>query len=289
MVNQSISTETKLKIVVVAALMSEARPLIDHFRLKKVCDSPFTVFASTDSDVQIVICGMGSICAATAVGFMSMRDGGHNKAWLNVGIAGHRHFEVGSCLRVLSFYFEGSNRKQYISQTVPWQGQLAELITIGETSSDYPDSELIDMEGAGFFAAALHFNNSELVQSLKIVSDNAERGADSLNAEAISALVLQNRAEIVGFIDGLRDFLVADNGIANVADSANQAMVDWEAFVDCKMSHSQRQIIAERMQASLVLGLQSEAIKLLASAADFKQLDARLNQLLSSYSPQLSA
>ena len=272
----------EIKVIIVAALMSEARPLIDYFRLKKQFDSPFTVFSSTQSYVQIVICGMGAVSAATAVGFVGGADNNKSKVWLNIGIAGHRTLEVGSCVRVLSHRFETSNRKQFVSQTVPWRGLLAELITLGEASSHYPENELIDMEGAGFFNAALHFNSSELVQSLKIVSDNAEHSADGLNAQAISKLVLQNRQDIVEFIERMSDFIIEPKPKAKA-----KPQDDWQALLDWPMSHSQRQIVNEFIQASAALGLYEQAIEIIASATEFKQLDAQLNSLVSAYKPQL--
>lgn len=271
-----MSKPSKPTVVVVVALMSEARPLIDYFRLKKRCDSPFTVFSSTQSYVQIVICGMGFISVATAVGFMS--EGDTSQAWLNVGIAGHRFFEVGSCVRVLSHRFEESSRKQFVSQAVPWKGLVAELITLGEVSSDYPDSELIDMEGVGFFTAALHFNNSELVQSLKIVSDNADHSADKLSAQAITELVLQNRQELVEFIERLHNFIIVP-----------LQQVDWRDLIDWSLSHSQRQIVNDHLQACAALGLDHAATELVNSARDFKQLDTGLMALISTYKPKLLA
>ncbi len=270
------STAIAPRVIVVVALMSEARPLIDFYRLKKSCDAPFTVFSAADCYVQVVICGMGAISAATAVGYMSERSGVHDKAWLNIGIAGHRFYDVGTSVRVLSHRLEGSARKQFVSQAVAWRGSVAELITLGEVSSHYPDTELIDMEGNGFFAAAMHFNSSELIQSIKVVSDNAEYSAENLNAQAISNLVLGAREEIVGFIERLSDFVAVPI-----------ALDEWESLIEWPMSHSQRQIVGQGMLAARALNLNEKAFEIMGLSNDFNELSMRMNKLLASYSPEL--
>ena len=272
-----MNDSTRSSLILVTALMSEARPLIDFFRLKKECDAPFTIFSNSDSDIKIIISGMGAIAVAAAVGFMAERDGCHSKAWLNVGIAGHRFMDIGSSVRVLSHRFEHSQRKQYVSQTVPWAGHVAELITLSEASSSYPDNDLIDMEGAGYFSSALHFSGSELVQAIKVVSDNQSYSADNLTSEVISDLILENRPAILGFIEQLQSFL--DEPV--VSD-------DWESRVTWPLSHSQRQIVTDHLQASNAFGLQNEALLIVKTASDFDALNAGLINLLTNYCPQLT-
>jgi adenosylhomocysteine nucleosidase len=70
------------------------------------------------------------------------------------------------------------------------------LCTVSRPRLDYPEPVLYDMEASGFYEAATRFSTSELVQCIKVVSDNGESPASQINASQICAWI-ENRACLV--------------------------------------------------------------------------------------------
>ena len=85
----------------VVAHKLEAKPLIEHFHLKKFIKEPFQVFKN-ESGIRLIISGMGTSHARSAVEYMWQIDDGSffKEGWINVGIAGHRTLDLGTCFLV---------------------------------------------------------------------------------------------------------------------------------------------------------------------------------------------
>ncbi|MDD1611653.1 MAG: hypothetical protein LUQ57_00775, partial [Methylococcaceae bacterium] len=77
------------------ALPCEARPLIEHFRLKKDLSShPFEVYSQ--DGICLVVTGIGKCAMAAGVAYTQARMVAAEKPiLLNVGIAGHSDHDVG--------------------------------------------------------------------------------------------------------------------------------------------------------------------------------------------------
>ena len=74
-------------INIVVALPAEARPLLDHFRLRdKQHNTAFPIYRNTD--MALIVSGPGKVAAAAATALLAgNRDTPATSAWLNVGIA----------------------------------------------------------------------------------------------------------------------------------------------------------------------------------------------------------
>ncbi len=94
-------------INLVVALPAEARPLIEFFRLKeKTTIGTFRMYRQ--EDMSLVISGPGKIAAAAATALLAgSNTTGKQAAWLNIGIAGHATYAIGTEPACASHYGPG--------------------------------------------------------------------------------------------------------------------------------------------------------------------------------------
>lgn len=156
----------------VTALHSEAKPLIAHYKLKRVAaDQSLRVYAN--QEVQLIVGGIGTIAAAAATAYLQARSGtSRSAAWLNVGIAGHDDRPIGDCVLAHKIIDSATGQTwfpQFIVATEISSGTLISYPTPAET---YEGDSYADMEAAGYFATASRFAPAEIVHCFKIVSDN---------------------------------------------------------------------------------------------------------------------
>ena len=168
----------------VVALRAEARPLIDRYQLEPREPGPFRCFHG--SGRSLVISGVGKVAAAAATACL------HEKpldVWVNVGIAGHRDRAPGELVRAHRVTDTGTGKRFYTTLL-----GLPHIDTEGVSTVDLPETtfasrDVFDMEASGFYQTALRVSTSELVQCVKIVSDNLDTGTDGLTGERGSELV----------------------------------------------------------------------------------------------------
>ncbi len=197
---------------IVTALRAEAAPLIDCYGLE--ADAPHGVFpVYCGEGIRLVVSGVGKLHAAAATGYLHAAGGGHrNEAWLNVGVAGHAHLPLGRVVVAARITDRASERSWYPPQVLELPAAGACLVTVDTPEHAYEDEAVYDMEAAGFYPVASRFSTGELVQSLKVISDNRRNPTATLDARAIGERVADAVAEIDRVIQrlrGLSDELVA--------------------------------------------------------------------------------
>ena len=175
-------------IAFVTALASEARPLIEHYRMEPL-EGAFRLFGS--EGYRLVISGVGRIAAAAATGYLHARAGeAPYGIFLNVGIAGHKSRAPGEIFRAHTVRDAATNAVYYPTFLGFKELESAAVTTVDTTELEFSADSLYDMEASAFYATALRFSTSELVQCLKVVSDNRETSAGgSLSKEHVSELV----------------------------------------------------------------------------------------------------
>lgn len=180
----------------VVALAAEARPLVAHYSLQEVFDgSPFRVFEG--EAMRLIISGVGKTAAASAVAYLFALTGQpRHRAWLNVGIAGHATRPVGDPLLANKITDQASGRSWLLPSAFEPPCDCGEIRTVDRPESEYLSDAAYDMEAAGFFDMASRLVTPELVQVLKVVSDNRDQGPEGVSARAVEA-VIQSRLETV--------------------------------------------------------------------------------------------
>jgi adenosylhomocysteine nucleosidase len=259
------------------ALNSEAKPLVDFYRLKKTGQGPFAHFVSPDSsiEVELLVVGIGALSTAAGVAWLAGKTPMRNRVWLNLGVAGHADMPLGEIALVHGSADSAQSRAHYPPQVAKWAQSTAACLSFNSPCTDYPGDALVDMEAHAFFNTAIKFSSSEIVQSLKVVSDNRDSNIEDLNATKITALISPHVETIVAFAKALQALAV--RGLALV-DNAEFPQTEW---LEClRTTHSQRRQVLELMRKAFVLNKLNEgAVEALSACSHVSEVLRQLNEL----------
>lgn len=177
---------------ILTALPCEAKPLIAHYQLKRcMAIEPFTTYEK--DNVTLTVTGIGKVSMAASVAFIHQLVGGiPNSVWLNIGIAGHQSHPVGSAFIAHKITDADTGRCWYPPQPFNTPCESEEINTVSIPLVDYPETCLYDMEASAFHEIAMRFSTGELVQCLKIVSDNTANPAEKITPQHASTIVEAN-------------------------------------------------------------------------------------------------
>lgn len=183
-------------IYVVVALQAEARPLISHFQLERVDElAPLAVYRR--ADLALIVAGVGKEATAAAVEALAgamPADG--PSVWLNVGVAGHRAYEIGTAVLARQVRDEESGTIYVTSPPADLQLPWGEVATVDHVETRYDTDALYEMEATAFCERTVILTHSELIQVLKIVSDNRRTGTVCVSARQVQRLIEKNLPKI---------------------------------------------------------------------------------------------
>ena len=199
-------------LIFLVALSCEAKPLIDFYRLRKQSSGAFPHFyrpAQGDNGyaINVVVTGIGTINMAAACGWIGARTSKQASAWLNIGTAGHANLALGEIVQVQRSMQLHAKRAYYPPLVAKWQGKGCSLLSYNAPCTQYPPEQAVDMEASALFLIAKRFTSAELVQSLKVISDNEENGIENLNSALISELIAAKISQINAFSDALIELI----------------------------------------------------------------------------------
>lgn len=178
----------------VVAVAPEAEPLVRRFRMEPR-EGAFRWYLGDEA--ALVVSGVGKLAAAAATSYLHTKTGEEPFGlWINVGTAGHRERPRGDVLLAHTVTDAASGERFHPTRLDGPELEACEVRTVDRPETDFETDAAYDMEAYGFVAAALRFSTAELVQSIKIVSDNRETGAAAWTARAARALV-EDRVEVV--------------------------------------------------------------------------------------------
>ena len=190
-------------INIVVALPAEARPLLDHFRLRdKQHNTAFPVYRN--ADMALIVSGPGKVAAAAATGLLAgNRDTPAVAAWLNIGIAGHAHHAIGSAFIAHRITDSATGTNWYPPQIHDLPIPTENLCTVDCPEDSYPAAALYEMEASGFFPVACRFSTGELVQCFKVVSDNRTQANTAVTAKLCTQLITAKLTDIEQLVNAL--------------------------------------------------------------------------------------
>ena len=173
---------------IITALPCEAKPLIKHYRLNgRQAENGFRIYE--DEQLRLIIAGIGKTAAAAACAYLQGLDSHHKHAWLNLGIAGHRELAIGEAVMAHKITDTSTGMSWYPAMPFKTPCQTAALLSLDRPNTDYNCDNVYDMEAAGFYSTAIRFNSSELVQVLKIISDNHTNPAGQVSAAQVEQII----------------------------------------------------------------------------------------------------
>jgi nucleoside phosphorylase len=196
--------QNHLKTFLYTALPSEAKPIVDYFRLKK--DTRVTPFAVYNNDfVCLTVTGIGKNAMSAGVAYtQALFSSSSNQALLNVGIAGHRSHLLGSLFLAHKIIDLESQRHFYPPIIFKPPCPTDSLQTAVRPQLSYDHAYLCDMEASAFYETAARFTSGEFIQCLKIISDNALMPVEKINTKQVSALIEQHLPTISLLIDEVK-------------------------------------------------------------------------------------
>ena len=124
-----------------------------------------------------------------------------NNIWINLGLAGHKNHRIGD-LFLVNKIKDSSSNKMYYPFVAHSKLKSIQCITYEKENLDYNES-LSEMEASGFFYSANKFSSLELVQVLKIISDNEKESINFNDKHKIYDLISSNKKKIINLCDSL--------------------------------------------------------------------------------------
>ncbi|PPD34510.1 MAG: hypothetical protein CTY19_04610 [Methylomonas sp.] len=177
-------------IFVFCALACEAKPLIHAWKLKKIAHTPmpFTLYANAER--VVVISGIGKAAMAGAVAYaMAWFRVERLPVLVNLGIAGHCHAELGTLFLAHKVIDHETDRCFYPQLPFDVPCATHSIKTVGKPCSDYAEDVLVEMEAAGFYEIAVKCSSSELIQVIKIISDNTASPITAINESTVAVSI----------------------------------------------------------------------------------------------------
>jgi adenosylhomocysteine nucleosidase len=256
----------------VVALKAEAGPLIERFKLtKESTPSPFPVFAN--DNLRLVLSGVGKELSAKATTYLSERFPQPNQAWLNFGLAGHGNLGLGTAFLANRILDDGGENAFYPTQLLDHDLESSALQTCSSPVSDYPDPIGYDMEGSAFCASASLGSIRELIQVIKIVSDNPEHPVGSFDRSSVGTLIEGALSSILPLVDQLEELahkIKPALGLAELIDS----VLSLHPF-----SETQRHQVRKLLTHAQALGFPGkDALKGITGAKSAKQAISELRK-----------
>lgn len=175
-------------LIWVAALHCEARPVIDYYRLKKShAKNPFDIYRG--DEMTCIVSGIGKVASAAACAWLAgtARETA-SLAWINLGCAGAALHEIGAAFSIDKITDADSGQSYYPAPVAPSSLPFSPCLTLSRPGENYREDTLFDMEASGFVSSAMRFSSAELIQAIKVVSDNRQYQTGK-NRNAVSELV----------------------------------------------------------------------------------------------------
>ena len=207
-------------IYITTALACEAKPLISHYRLKKLTShNAFPCYLN--DDICLIVSGMGRVAMAAATAYLGAIEGDCevNGSWINVGIAGHSRYALGTAVLADKVVEQGTKKVWYPVFTFSPKECTTCLMTLDTPETSYHDDCMYDMEGSAFIETASRFTSFESIQLFKVISDNAHSGFDHINKNYVSDLLGAHLSAIDDLVHRLRDVQAKlDDGVNDDED-----------------------------------------------------------------------
>ena len=177
---------SKTKIInFLVALKHEALPIIGYFELTLNDKKYRNIFSNVEKNIFLIITGIGIQNAKKAVAKLKQLNNNKNDIWVNVGIAGHKTFKVGSIYEVKKV-ISRNNENTFFTNSFYNEVPTGTICCVNEEEKEYNNKYLYDMESYGFLEALDSLTIKENIFVFKVVSDNLQFKPKSYKNFAIS-------------------------------------------------------------------------------------------------------
>lgn len=201
----TLTPVTQHDLYIVCALDAEARPLINHFKLKRLPQHSAWPVYQNPQGVRLIVSGMGKSHSAAACAYLFASTGGEtgHGILLNIGLCGHAEHERGHLLMADKVIDYHSGQSWYPALVIRPQCGYTHLFSFEQPQTSYPAAGMIDMEASGFYSSAIRLTSAELAHCIKVVSDNKRQSSSDLNPALASELISRQMPSIIEIIQQL--------------------------------------------------------------------------------------
>jgi len=262
---ESVKHSMPVNIIVAHGL--EAKALVRMLELERHHVSSEFVEYSNSNKLHLLVSGIGKeaiTAAVTYLGEQQASDSGEIRAWLNIGIAGHRDASLGNAWLGNKITDQSSGASAYPPQLI--EGiEVGSVVTVDEPENSYPLDAAYEMEASAFYAEATKYSTAELVQVFKVISDNLVNPISEIDIRSVPGLIAAQAPQLQILIEGMSAIATQHN--------SNQRLPSYFSEV-CSKIHltvNQKLQLRRLCQRYKALGMDEE----LSSAADLRVGDAR--------------
>ena len=218
-------------IRLVIALPSEAKPLVSHYKLKAVEDARgFKIYRN--DHMALVISGLGKSSAAAATAYLQAMSGNEpDRAWINIGMGGHRELVLGDGVLAERVMDLASGHMWYPPPLLDLKSSRASVLTVDKVEEDFEDQWVFEMEAAGFFESAYRFATAELVQCFKIISDNRSVPPRWMSTRQVDELIEARLTEIDALVEATAGLAREMAALGAAAPGLDAVLARWHFTV----------------------------------------------------------
>jgi len=190
----------------VIALEAEARPLIEHFKLKRTSILPFPVYLG--EDMILLVTGQGKENAMMGTSSLcGYRRPDPDDILINIGICGApKHYPLGELLIIHQIC--DAHRTYYPDILYAHTFYETSVLCVNQAIESV-QNQPVDMESAGIFLAASRFFKLHQMAFAKIVSDHFE--PLSVTKENVIELIKHNISKIDTLLNAIQSVQHANN------------------------------------------------------------------------------
>jgi hypothetical protein len=178
----------------------EAKPVIDHYRLRKSKHRhAFDLYRN--DEIVCVVSGIGGNNMSEAVTWATTQfETPRHRCWINLGIAGHKNLTTGTTL--LARTVSSLTETEVFTPELPFEHVFPdhEIISFTEEQEHYPEHAACDMEAFDFVQSVFRRDSAHNYCCIKVISDNTETPAHRSKPRT-SALIARNMPAIAQFAD----------------------------------------------------------------------------------------
>ena len=203
--------QNSFKLIIIIALLEEAKPFIKQFKLQRWENSRLKVYES--GSILLVISGIGSDAITIAVGYAAALASSYRRLfWLNLGSAGHRNYRIGTVVLPAEVRDSVSDLAFYPTPIIRGNFKRDKLKTLKMPSQKYMQNTCFDMEAYSFCTAASKFSLSDYIRVVKIISDNEQKPVSELRKSTLQNAIASGAEETISIIEAFLDFARAEVG-----------------------------------------------------------------------------
>jgi hypothetical protein len=256
-----------IPVNIIVAHGLEAKALVRMLELERHHVSSEFVEYSNSNRLHLLVSGIGKeaiTAAVTYLGEQQASDSGEIRAWLNIGIAGHRDASLGNAWLGNKITDQSSGASAYPPQLI--EGiEVGSVVTVDEPENSYPLDAAYEMEASAFYAEATKYSTAELVQVFKVISDNLENPISEIDIRSVPGLIAAQAPQLQILIEGMSAITTQHNSSQRLPSYFSEVCSKIHLTVNQKL---QLRRLCQRYKA---LGMEEG----LSSAADLRVGDAR--------------